>query len=510
MRKPLPYVILLLCLGSALVILFAGIGLSRKEERRPLVSDRAALTDFAGAMLSELRRLDALYLSHLERVARDTAVTSPFEVKDACEKVVGIRQFILQQPEKGLTSTLYLANEVVGGRQLLPPALAEVSSEEAGDSGWIGPVDGAWFYWHRRSGEEVIWLRVDPVAVSDTISHALLDWLPGAFAGLRASGDRVVLRSPRGNPMEDSGPWTDLALPPDLVLPLRTRFATWELATWDRWETLVSYDAPTLTVAGVLAGVIALLGVFAFVQQRRVMGLAEQRVSFVNRVSHELRSPLTNILLNADLALETARSEQSAAVKRLEIVREEAGRLGRMIANVLTFSNRDRGMPGERPVECVPDELIEDLLDTFEAAFKRNSISVVRELRARDRVVLDADSLAQLLGNLLSNAEKYAPVGHLHLSSYIAEERLEILVEDEGPGIPREAAERVFLPFERLNPGLTEGVSGTGLGLTIARDLAARMGGSLDLLPSEGGARFRLRLPVKPANIVELAPPLAS
>jgi signal transduction histidine kinase len=91
-----------------------------------------------------------------------------------------------------------------------------------------------------------------------------------------------------------------------LLLPLRSRFGAWELASWDRRETRIRYDLPTLAAGIGVAMLMALLGVGAFVQQRRALALAAQRVSFVNRVSHELRTPLTNILLNVDLAAESA------------------------------------------------------------------------------------------------------------------------------------------------------------------------------------------------------------
>jgi signal transduction histidine kinase len=72
-------------------------------------------------------------------------------------------------------------------------------------------------------------------------------------------------------------------------------------------------------------------------------------------------------------------------------------------------------------------------------------------------------------------------------------------VSDQGPGIPPEAAERIFRPFERLDSRINEGASGTGLGLAIARDLAITMGGTLRLLPSASGACFELRVPAPPA-----------
>lgn len=70
---------------------------------------------------------------------------------------------------------------------------------------------------------------------------------------------------------------------------------------------------------------------------------------------------------------------------------------------------------------------------------------------------------------------------------------------DRGPGIPAAARERIFTPFERVLHSTNEGASGTGLGLAIGRDLAQRMGGTLELLDSAAGATFRLRIPAPPA-----------
>ena len=112
---------------------------------------------------------------------------------------------------------------------------------------------------------------------------------------------------------------------------------------------------------------------------------------------------------------------------------------------------------------------------------------------------LDADGLAQILANLLSNAEKYVPGGTVEITSSWTADLLTVRVSDEGPGIPAEAAERVFRPFERLHSRVNEGAAGVGLGLAIARDLATRLGGSLTLVPCPRGASFELQVPAPPA-----------
>ena len=120
-------------------------------------------------------------------------------------------------------------------------------------------------------------------------------------------------------------------------------------------------------------------------------------------------------------------------------------------------------------------------------------------------VLADPDSLRQILGNLLSNIEKYAAVGGLaDITLAETDETVILLVKDLGPGISAREHERIFLPFHRLDDRPSEGVTGTGLGLAIARDLATAMGGSLRLVPQDGpGASFELRLPAAAsANVI--------
>jgi signal transduction histidine kinase len=263
----------------------------------------------------------------------------------------------------------------------------------------------------------------------------------------------------------------------------------------------VRYNTTTLATTAVLAVIVALLGVLLYSQQRRAAALAVQRVSFVNRVSHELRTPLTNILLNLDLAAESLDAAPRDAERRLALVQEEARRLGRLIDNVLTFSRHEQGKLRAEVKACVPASVIAAVVEQFAPSFARRGFEVRCLGNATDPCLLDVDAFAQILGNLLSNVEKYVPGGLVEIGGSYTHGVLYVVVGDQGPGIPAEAAERIFRPFERLENRITEGASGTGLGLAIARDLAAAMGGTLQLLPSaHHGALFQLRVPAPPAS----------
>ena len=225
--------------------------------------------------------------------------------------------------------------------------------------------------------------------------------------------------------------------------------------------------------------------------------LAEQRVSFVNRVSHELGTPLTNVLLNLDLATEAIAARPEQARERLGFVVEEVHRLARLVSNVLTFSRKERGVLSLAPSCCVPDEVIGAALRQFQPALRRRGIEVEFRASARDGVRLDPDALAQIVGNLFSNVEKYAAAGkRLEVGTRQEADVLQVTVRDFGPGIPGHERDRIFQPFERLSNRVNEGASGAGLGLAIARDLAERMGGAIVLAACEGsGCRFDVTLP---------------
>jgi signal transduction histidine kinase len=114
----------------------------------------------------------------------------------------------------------------------------------------------------------------------------------------------------------------------------------------------------------------------------------------------------------------------------------------------------------------------------------------------------DPDAIEQILGNLISNVDKYASYGkYIHIAT---EQDLEkcvarIIVEDRGPGIPQSKRRVVFEPFERIRSDLNEGVTGTGIGLTISRELAELHGGRLEVCPNyREGARFIVILPFEP------------
>jgi signal transduction histidine kinase len=147
----------------------------------------------------------------------------------------------------------------------------------------------------------------------------------------------------------------------------------------------------------------------------------------------------------------------------------------------------------------VPDEIVEAVLQQFQPALERRSIETQWRGAAKSGMTIDGDAFAQIIANLISNAEKYASDGkRLEIETQMGNDELIVRVSDRGPGIPRSHAARIFEPFERMDSRVNEGSTGAGLGLTIARELAQLMGGRLSLLESAQGALFELSLPIVP------------
>lgn len=275
---------------------------------------------------------------------------------------------------------------------------------------------------------------------------------------------------------------------PDATLPLDAPLGAWRL-TFQSHTVLAA--ASHTAIYGVLGAVVAIfcgLACYFYREATRELRLAGQRVSFVNQVSHELKTPLTNIRLYAELLDDDIMD--AGGREKVEVILSESDRLGRLIANVLAYARQQRGKLRLHPVQDVPDVVISRALAHFEPAFQKHHMPWTFDGHVAEACRFDPDVLEQILNNLFSNAVKYAHGAPISVTSMREGNVLRVRVQDHGRGIPASKRETVFIPFMRLDDRLTEGVSGTGIGLSVSRELAILHGGNVTIESSDEGALF--------------------
>lgn len=217
---------------------------------------------------------------------------------------------------------------------------------------------------------------------------------------------------------------------------------------------------------------------------------------FVADASHELRSPLTVLKGDIDVALRRERTPEEYRAA-LESSREEVDRMTALAENLLTLARTDAGLPPDqlRPVDL--PEVARRAVEHARAAAAEAGVELTLE-SAPAATRGDFGLLERAVGNLVENAVKYSPRGaRVEVRCRSTEGAATVEVEDSGPGIPSEHALHVFERFYRTDPARSRG-AGAGLGLPIARAIAEAHGGRLELVRAAPGALFRLKLPRPP------------
>lgn len=252
---------------------------------------------------------------------------------------------------------------------------------------------------------------------------------------------------------------------------------------------------------GLLALNAALI-VTAILQLRREMALQRLRDEFVASVSHELRTPLTQIRMFAEtLLLDRVRTNDEHR-RALEIIDREARRLGQLVENVLQFSRSERRVAPITKSRRELAPLLAEIIEDFETSMNGTQVHIEPRLAAGVAAEVDSDSIRQIVLNLLDNAVKYGPKEqHISLGLEARDSKAVLFVEDEGPGIPESERQRVFERFHRLERDRQSATAGTGIGLSVVRDLVLRHDGRCRVEPGHRvGARFVVELPLAGAG----------
>jgi len=350
--------------------------------------------------------------------------------------------------------------------------------------GWFAPTDS-----DRRYGVEVEMMAL--------LSRLLVNLPPQPPAG-----ERIALLDGSGAIFHQVGsPSPDAETTPFISLPLNS-LPHWRLAIYG--NPAVASSGSILLFGSLLIGtfVVAILlgGALLLRQAYREQRDARQKTSFVSNVSHELKTPLTTIRMYAEMLAEGNIGDRNKQQRYLHTIVRESQRLTRLVGNILDFSRLEQGRRSYRSEAIDLAELLAELLATQQLRLEEAGLQLTRNFTpGLPPLYGDRDAIEQIILNLLDNAVKYAAEGErLELNLTEDDGWLLVRLRDYGPGIPAAHRKRIFDKFHRVDNSLTARQQGSGLGLSIARQLAEGLGGRLDYHPASGGGScFELRLPVR-------------
>ena len=217
---------------------------------------------------------------------------------------------------------------------------------------------------------------------------------------------------------------------------------------------------------------------------------------FIAIVSHELRTPLTSVY-GAAVTLREQTLDERRRTLLLEIISTESARLARLLDDILWVSRLDSGRAKPFITRVEPLPLAADVVDATRTHLPPGVSVELRSDTGERAVAADPDKLRQVLVNLIENAVKYSNEGRIEVRLQTRDGKMRFSVRDEGLGIPLDQQERIFEKFYRLDPDMTHGVGGTGLGLYVCRELIEGMAGEIWVESEPGrGSTFCFELPL--------------
>jgi PAS domain S-box-containing protein len=239
--------------------------------------------------------------------------------------------------------------------------------------------------------------------------------------------------------------------------------------------------------------------VYAFRDVTEARRLDELKAEFVATASHELRTPLAAVygaaqtLRRHDFALDEAGRERF-----ISLISEESERLSRIVNEILLANQLDADRLELETEPFDSGELVERVVEAARMHLRPDATLDVSLPDFPPTVAADREKARQVLVNLVENALKYSPDGgRVEVGVDTRESAVRFFVSDEGMGIPEEELERIFDKFYRLDPEMTRGIGGTGLGLYICSELVRRMGGRIWATSTKGsGSEFSFELPL--------------
>jgi two-component system phosphate regulon sensor histidine kinase PhoR len=241
--------------------------------------------------------------------------------------------------------------------------------------------------------------------------------------------------------------------------------------------------------------------ILVFHDLTRLRHLEGVRQEFVANVSHELRTPLSLIKSATETLLDGAKDDAAALTRFLQIIDKHANRLALLIDDLLLLSTLDSGGLRLNRQPLPFRSTVQDSIDDLQMRALARDVRLENLVPASFVAFADNDRMRQVISNLLDNAIKYGRAGGSASvdGRVLADGRIEIVVTDDGPGIPKESQDRIFERFYRADKARSREQGGTGLGLAIVKHVIQAHGGEVRIESEPGaGSKFIVNLPAIP------------
>ncbi len=385
-----------------------------------------------------------------------------------------------------------------------PSAIAEMTA----DASTPAMTSGGWIPWFWENQFYLLgWTELSGSSQRfgvEVETMALLSRLSGTLPASPPAGEVYALVDGNGEVFHQSGAGMISAQTPKVAsLPIGPALPHWQVTVYAPQGALGQADGDSFLILSTLvvgAFVAAILfgGSLLLWQAWRNLTDARRKTSFVANVSHELKTPLTTIRMYAEMLGEGRITDESKRRRYLQVIIDESQRLSRLVNNVLDFGRLEQGRKTYLITEFDLCDTLHEVLDSQAVRIEGAGITLVRKIPAEVCAVsADRDAFEQAVLNLIDNALKYAGGSPEFEVELVRDGRsCRIRVLDRGPGVPSAQRQRIFEKFHRVDDSLTTSQPGSGLGLSIARQLLRDMGGDLTCSErSGGGCCFEILLP---------------
>lgn len=239
--------------------------------------------------------------------------------------------------------------------------------------------------------------------------------------------------------------------------------------------------------------------VFIYRAVKKELELAQLKADFVSNVSHELRTPLALISMFAEtLELDRVKNDEKKK-EYYSIISQEANRLGRIVNSILNFAKMEAGKRKFNFESINLNDVVENIYQTYSYHLQNKGFKFEKQLTENlPEVKADAEAISEAIINLIDNAVKYsADLKEVTLKTISTGNSVIVEVTDKGIGISPEDQKKVFDKFFRVSSGLIHNVKGTGIGLSLVKQIVDAHNGTIELVSEPGkGSTFRIILPI--------------